>query len=843
MVAEDLRYVQPFTAVAAMDVAQTGGKGATLARLFQAGLPVPSGCVVTTQALATYLDTHGLHAAATVEETCRIVLTGEPPAAMQAALHTVLSQLDTAPSGWAVRSSAVAEDSALASFAGIYESFLEVQEGDLWASIRNCWASWWSARALAYRQRLGDTTPLPHMAVVVQTMVPACCAGVAFTAEPTQGDRTRMVINAAPGLGVTVVSGVVEPEQYTLAKAPAIRLLETRLLRPDQPPLLPADVVVALGELLQRIEALCGSPQDVEWAWDGTRCWILQSRPITTLADGATAAAGIVWSNANLKDVMPGLVSPFTWSLMQPQLAAAIREQYAQVGYPVAADHPVIRRFWGRPYFNLSLFQEAAYTLFGTTAEKQVAQLGGAMVQGFTPTGTPSRWQRLRWLCNALRVGRLAERARRAAPASFAAVQRRWQDELQQASQLDRAALLHKLETFTAVTQTFLLQHLYLTWAMSGNFGYLRESIGRWLPQATTGLVAELVTGIGDVSSAEHSYRLWELSRLARQSPQVMIFLQQRQWHTWRQALAGTPFMHAWQQFLDAFGHRSLYEVEMANPRWREQPDYLFEVLTAYAALPQEAAPFDPQAQVHRRQAAEREALRHLAPWRRPWLRSILRRTQEFSRLRENSKSHLVRLIDIGRCMALTAARFLVHDGLLAEPENVFMLAGDEIQGALQGKKNRQELTRLITQRRLERQRYAALQPPEVVVGERPLYEPPSVGAGTVLRGLPSSPGRVAGTARVLRSPQEGTRLQPGEILVAPSTDPGWTPLFLLAAGLVMETGGYLSHGAIVAREYGIPAVLNVPLATHRIPDGSALVLDGGAGIVWLEEGGGAEAR
>jgi len=351
-----------------------------------------------------------------------------------------------------------------------------------------------------------------------------------------------------------------------------------------------------------------------------------------------------------------------------------------------------------------------------------------------------------------------------------------------------------------------------------------------------------LVTGIGDVSSAEHSYRLWELSRLARQSPQVMTFLQQRQWHTWREALAGTPFAHAWQQFLDVFGHRSLYEVEMANPRWREQPDYLFEVLTAYAALPQEAAPFDPQAQAHRRQAAEYDVLRQLAPWRRRWFRRILRRTQEFSRLRENSKSHLVRLIDIGRCMTLTAARFLVHDGLLAEPESVFMLEGDEIKGALQGEKSRQELTRLITQRRLERQRYAALQPPEVVVGERPLYEPPSVGAGMVLRGLPSSPGRVAGTARVLRSPQEGTRLQPGEILVAPSTDPGWTPLFLLAAGLVMETGGYLSHGAIVAREYGIPAVLNVPLATHRIPDGSALVLDGGAGMVWLEEGGDTEA-
>jgi pyruvate,water dikinase len=838
MAADGPSYVQPFTAAAATDIAQAGGKGATLARLFQAGLPVPPGCIVTTQAVAAYLDLHGQPATSTAETLRQMMLAGDPPAAVQAALRTVLDQLSPTPSGWAVRSSAVGEDGASASFAGVYESFLDREASDLWPSIQACWASWWSAPALAYRQRLGDTALLPRMAVVVQAMVPARCAGVAFTAEPVQGDRTRMVVNAAPGLGVAVVSGVVEPEQYVLAKAPHVRLLETRLLRPGEPPLLPADVVVALGELLRRIETLRGGPQDVEWAWDGTRCWILQSRPITTLASHAAEATDIVWSNANLKDVMPGLISPFTWSLMRPQLDAAMRQQYGLMGYAVPPECPISRRFWGRPYFNLSLFHSAAYTLYGTTPEQQVAQLGGAMVQGFTPPQTsPSRWQRLRWLRHALRFSGIAERARQAAPASFARVERRWREELQQAPHLTRAALLAKLDTFADLTGPFLLQHLVLTAAMSGHFSYLRQLSTRLLPQqAAAGLTAELVTGLGHVSSADHSYRLWELSRLARQSPQVLAFLQGRQWHAWQEALADTPFVRAWQAFLDAFGHRSLYEVEMANPRWREQPDYLFEVLAAYAALDQEAAPFDPSAQAQRRQAAEREALRHLAAWRRPWFRTILRRTQEYSRLRENSKSHLVQLIDIGRCMVLTAARFLVHDGLLAEPEAVFLLAGDEVEAALRGKKSREELARLITQRRLERQRYAALQPPAVFLGERPLYEQPLAGNGTALHGLPSSPGRVAGTARVLRSPQEGARLQPGEILVAPSTDPGWTPLFLLAAGLVMETGGYLSHGAIVAREYGIPAVLNVPLATQRIPDGSAIVLDGGAGTVWLTQ-------
>jgi pyruvate,water dikinase len=313
-----------------------------------------------------------------------------------------------------------------------------------------------------------------------------------------------------------------------------------------------------------------------------------------------------------------------------------------------------------------------------------------------------------------------------------------------------------------------------------------------------------------------------------------MRFLEQGAWHTWQTALAGTAFADAWQTFVDTFGHRALYEVEMANPRWRERPDYLFEVLAAYARLPQERAPFDPQEQAHRRQTAEREVLQHLHSWRRVWFRTVLRRAQEFSRLRENSKSHLVQLIDLGRLMALRAAHFLVQDGLLESPEAVFFLTGEEMLAALHGALSAETVRHLIAQRRLARQRDAMRQPPDLFVGERPVYAEELTPQGTVLTGLPSSPGRVTGVARVLRSPQEGARLQAGDILVAPSTDPGWTPLFLLAAGLVMETGGYLSHGAIVAREYGIPAVLNVPLATQRIPDGSTILLDGAQGVVQL---------
>lgn len=828
-----MSYVQLLSASHALDVAYAGGKGAALARLLQAGFPIPAGCAVSPQALIAYGQSHAGVAAAHTQELPPALQSGTLPQELPAELAMALRAIGPAPYGWAVRSSAVAEDNIAASFAGMYDSFLSVTESDLGACILACWASWWSERAVAYRRQVDASDSAPSMAVVMQHMVPARLAGVAFTADPISGDRSRLIINAAVGLGDAVVAGVVEPEQYTLSTTPTLSLLDRRSPHPHAAPLLSTAQWQELGGLLQRIEATCGCPQDIEWAWDGERYWIVQSRPITTLGSENPTDTPDVWGNANIKDVLPGLISPYTWSVMRVQLDEAMRKLYSQSGYTPAAERPIVRRFWGRGYFNMSLFLDAGYALGGATAADQVAQLGGAMFSS-PPRQAPSWRLRLRWLGNACRFIRLVKAARQEAPRRFTTIRQQWREITPQIPQLDRPTLLERMETYGAETQKGLLLHLTLSSAMGGNFRLLQQLVTDVVPQAGPGVVADLVTGLGEVSSAEHSYHLWELSRLARQSPQVMAFLATRDWSSWRQALDGTGFLEAWEGFLGAFGHRALYESELANPRWREQPEYLFEILASYVTLLQQAPPFDPAAQARRRQAAERTVLHALPSWRRPWFRFLLRQTQTFSRLRENSRSHLAWGMDLGRLTALAAGRFLVLDGLLDTPEMVFFLEHDEVKAALRGEMPAATVQRLVTQRRLLRQRDAARQSPDLFIGERPVYGEELAPTGQHLSGLPSSPGRVTAIARVIRTPHEGERLQPGEILVAPSTDPGWTPLFLLAAGLVMETGGYLSHGAIVAREYGIPAVLNVPLATQRIPDGSRITLDGGQGLVVL---------
>ena len=820
-------YALTFTAAEATRANMAGGKGAMLARLFQAGLPAPPGGVLTPEALTAYLD--GEH-----EQ-----LRHHPiPIELQTALRGLVEAVGNAPEGWAVRSSAIAEDSDAASFAGIYDSVLNVPEADLWDAVRMCWSSWWSERARAYRQRLG-VSHLPRMAVVIQHMAPAQCAGVAFTVDPVSGDAAQMVINAAPGLGLAVVSGLVEPEQYHLSKTPPARVLDSYLHPDAARPLLTPEAAIDLGAQLLRIEALCGAPQDVEWTWDGERCWIVQSRPITTVAqttDPDAATGPDTWTNANLKDVLPGLVAPLSWSILGGQLDDAMQLQYAWRDYTWPAQRRAVRRFWGRAYFNMSLFQQAVYEVFGAPPDDIIAQLGGAAARGYVPPGPPSWRLRSRWLRNTVSAIRFFNRLPQEAPNRFASVLQQWRQEQQRIPQFDRPALIDALLTQARRNLPFLVFHLDLTAALNTNLAILRQLMRRYLPEAEDGLYADLVTGLGDVYSADHSYQLWELSRQARQMPEAMAFLARRDWRNWREALAQTDLAAPWQAFLETYGHRGLYEVDVANPRWREQPDYLLDILAAYAALAPDNPPFDPQAQAQRRLRAEAATLRQIPLWLRPWFRRILSRTQIFSRYREQSKSHLVRLIDLARQVCLRAGDLLAQEGLLEERDAVFFLERDDLEAALRGEVDRAFIQRRLAQHQFEQQRYAALQPPDMIVGDHPVYETSLSDSPNVLSGLASSPGRVVGPARILRTPQDGARLQPGDILVAPSTDPGWTPLFLLASGLVMETGGYLSHGAIVAREYGIPAVLNVRRAMQRIPDGATIVLDGGAGLIQLAD-------
>jgi pyruvate,water dikinase len=373
------------------------------------------------------------------------------------------------------------------------------------------------------------------------------------------------------------------------------------------------------------------------------------------------------------------------------------------------------------------------------------------------------------------------------------------------------------------------------------------RSLLEWLfPGRGTAMLNALSAGSGGVTSAEHGYRLEEVAAAARDDADARAYLADANAnpHGWRQFPAGSPFRTALERFLADFGHRALYEAEISNPRWNDDPSFLLDEVRR--RLEGEALPDRRAAARATRQAAEAE-LRRRTWLLRPLLRALLKRHRLGQASREAAKSTIVALFEPVRLIGLEIGHRLAVAGQLDDPEQIFDLAYPDIEAYLLGEWDGRGARERSAAARARAAAWMKETPPEVIivaVDGRPVrqasgvrgQEPGGNESGQELRGVGVAAGRAAGAARVVCHPREAHCLQNGEVLVAPSTDPGWTPLFLRASAVVMETGGYLSHGAIVAREYGIPAVVNIPGLLDRVRDGQHLLVDGDAGKVILDK-------
>lgn len=882
--------------------ALAGGKGANLGRLLAAGFPVPPGLVVAVDAYREFIRHNGL--AGTVEESAHtpideLSLAGlrqriedspiPPPVAAEIAAG--LERLGLADRPLAVRSSATAEDSPDASFAGIHRTSLNVRGTEaVLAAVRACYASLWTPQAVAYRRRKG----LRHaaMAVVVQELLPSEAAGVTFTADPVTGGRQTILINASWGLGEAVVSGAVEPDQYLVAHREGTPILEevrvgakAALVRPvglqgvevvpvaedrRNAAVLDTERIMALAGLAARVEETLGAPQDVEWALAGGRFHLLQARPITTgaVGDAAPAAAepwrpGVspnIWSNANLKEVIPGVVSPLTLSISFSILERNYAAFYRAIGFPLPPGVPLLRLAHGRFYFNLSLMQWLAYESSGGLPAEVNRALGGDQPEIAVPPGNPmAGWRGMvRWY-RRLRTLAIFRSTRRQAPRAFA----RAESSLRRVAALDLsavpdAAILDALVSLRGEIARFHRFFVTATIATAVSIDALKTFLERMFPGRGASLANRLLTGIGGVESADHGYALRELARLAAADERVRSFFLPADQASPRYAgieaeLAGTPFLAAWHDFLARYGHRGFEEWEIMNPRWREDPTFPLETVRSYLLHPPAAtapergtAGRDAEAEV---EAALRRSAALLTPGRLFPYRVVLGQARDLSRLRENAKSLLVKLIGEVRRLCLEAGARLAERGVLAGRDDVFFLEIRALERLLPGTGTGEDWRSVVAERRQEYRRLASIDPPSFFYGDgEPLAGDP--GSGQAWRaptdgavpageatfiGLGISAGRTEGYVRVVRNPAEGVNIQPGDILVAPATDPAWTPLFLRAAGILLETGGLLSHTAIVAREYGIPAVSNIPGLLDRVRDGDRVVVDGDTGTVRVD--------
>lgn len=837
-----------------------GGKGGNLARLDRYGFDVPAGGVLTAEAYVNFMAVPGLARLAQelsevkAEEadapgTARAL--GELRAGIESAsfperdaLADFLRQAGLEETPLAIRSSAVSEDGAAASFAGIHRSFLnQVGLEAVERSILACYASLWTPQALAYRRRMGFSDADVRAAVVLCEMVRApgssepAAAGVAFSGDPRTGRRDLVVIDAARGLGEKVVSGTIEPDHVEIRMLQGKAEVERRTAKGD-PVLSPAQETELAGHVW-RIHGALGDgqdPQDVEWAHDGRRFWFVQARPVTRMprrAFDGVRGLPVTWSTANIKDAVPGVVSALAWSLIQASVERILYAAAIASGYEIPRGLETVRRFDGHAYFDLTAMQWAFYDSLGVLPSKTIAGIGGRQPEIPVPSGDPlngpegkRRKGAMRKLFRSLLF--FKKKLRRAIDAHFrlsGEIASRISPRLSTSdllAELDRLAASHDiLEPLTGLANAY----------GGGFLEQLDTALRSIAGDRASALAARLLSGSGTVTSAEMSHRIEDLAAAAKTDAAATEWLRQKEAGArWTALPPDSPFRLELERFLREFGHRAVYEADLLNPRWSQDPGYLLDQVRRHL---ESDAPTGSREKARRRHEAAWEEVRRLTFWRRPILRWLLKETRAGFSYREAAKSAIVASMGATREIALEVGRRLVAAGRMGRPDQVFHLTAVDLVFFLEGKWDGRGAGDLAADREARRNEWLAATPPDLITEGGPVpaaMTPPALGEGW--RGTGVSPGRVTARARIILHPDQGAKLGHGEVLVAPSTDPGWTPIFLRAGAVVMETGGLLSHGAIVARELGLPAVVNVSGILETLADGETVTVDGDTGRV-----------
>ncbi|MEU7644730.1 rifamycin-inactivating phosphotransferase [Streptomyces huasconensis] len=858
------RYVVDLRDIDETRIAVVGGKAAHLGGLSRIeGIRVPDGFCVTTDAFRRAMadvpslddridrlsrldpeDQEGLRTLSA--EVRRIIEEAPVPDALATAVTRALARFG-GQEAYAVRSSATAEDLPTASFAGQQDTYLNVAGATaILRHISRCWASLFTERAVTYRRRNGIDHRVVHMAVVVQRMVLPRAAGVLFTADPVTGDREVATVDAGFGLGEALVSGLVNPDVYKVrrgevvdrkiaAKQRAVQALPgggTRDVavdarRQEEPALTDAQVVevVRLG---RRIEAHFGRPQDIEWCLADDGFHIVQSRPITTLfpVPEADDEENHVYVSVGHQQMMTDPMKPLGLSMWQLTAMVPMRAAGGRLFVDVTrrlaspASRPALLDAVGRAD---PLTRDALETVLDR--EDFVPSLPD---EG--PAGPPAGGAPAPVATDPAVVTELIERSR----ASLAALERGIRgltgpalfDFLLEAFEEHRRVLGDPLN------MRAIMAGMDATW-------WLNDKLLEWLGEKNAADTLTL-SAPGNVTS-EMGLALLDVADAVRPHPEVVAYLEGVEDDDFLDGLAklpgGSEARDAIEAYLDRYGMRCVGEIDITRPRWREHPTALVPVIL------DNVRNFGPGAAERRFEQGRQEALRKeedvLARLRAlpdgerkaDETKRMIDRVRTFIGYREYPKYDIVCRSFVYKRALLTEAERLVRAGVLAEKEDSFYLTFQELHDVV---RSGQVDERVIQERKDAFRSYQALTPPRVLTSDGEAlsgsYRRDDVPDGALV-GLPVSVGTVEGRARVVLDMADAD-LEPDDILVTAFTDPSWSPLFVAIKGLVTEVGGVMTHGAVIAREYGLPAVVGVEQATRLIRDGQRIRVHGTDGYV-----------
>lgn len=884
------RYILYFDEIQKNSIEVVGGKGANLGELIKAGFEVPEGFCINTEAFSHFLKSSSRmrefykimeelevnnlkRISAVANELRKHIISLQMPEEVKNEIELAIKSLGE-HSAYAVRSSATAEDLPEASFAGQQESYLNIAGiENLLRHIKLCWASLFTDRAIAYRIKNNISHKNVLISVIIQKMVPSEVSGIMFTAEPISGNRRIVSINASFGLGEALVQGIVSPDLYKVDNRKVISKIigekalgiysssksgiEVKKLPIDQgkQEALKDEEVIQLASIGKAIEKHYGSPQDIEWALCRGRFYILQSRPITSLypiPETLKDKDFHVFISFGHQQMMTNAIKPMGISVLRTYIPFGKGKKGGESGLMYDAGNRLymdVTFMMKMPILGKRIpdIAKGMDELIGSALEEVMKREEFKKSSAFNLAAQFSFGKAL--LGNSKRIIRdivftdLSKVHYRVNGFIKEEIEYR-QREVDKLQGVEAIIYIQKMINEVSVK---ILKEIIPYISVGGAVnGIIRNLCGKWLGDEN--LAVSLNKSLEGNVTSEMGMAIGDLADIARQNRDLLSYLQNSNNGTSKVLMEGLlevrgseKFCTEFQQFMMKYGMRCPGEIDISNPRWYENPTELINSILNHIR----SCKGGQHRENFRQGLEEAERTRKNIIRRLKFTPSGERKAYIMNRLidvyrttaalREHEKYMNIQLYWIAKKSLLKEAVQLKKKKKIENAEDIFYLSLKEVAEVI-GETYKDDVKATIRERRKDFERFSKLIPPRVVTSDGEVLTGNYIRNGIdmpkgALIGSPVSTGTVEGRARIILDPSKG-KLFPGDVLIAPFTDPGWTPLFISAKGVVMEVGGMMTHGAVVAREYGIPAVAGVINATELIKDGDLIRVNGDKGYI-----------